>query len=142
MSLITLKDWRDSPDSSTPLSAAAIEDIETRVETGLELVADYLDRDYQQTGMLAVGPLAAVSTVTPTTLRAYAQRFVPTRAMAITLMAFEVTTAASVDDACDVGIYNASLTRLGSSGATSGKLNTTGVKTCTLTGTVLAVRES
>lgn len=32
----TTKDWRDSPDPSTPLSAAALEDLETRVGTSID----------------------------------------------------------------------------------------------------------
>jgi hypothetical protein len=44
-------------------------------------------------------------------------------------MAFGVGAAASTDDACDVGIYNAGITQLlGSSGSQSGLLNATGRK--------------
>jgi hypothetical protein len=63
-------------------------------------------------------------------------RFVCPRSMTITKMAFFVNTAASVDDSCDVGIYDAAgatINRLGSSGSVSGQLTTTGQKTITLT---------
>jgi hypothetical protein len=67
--------------------------------------------------------------------RAYLLRVVPTRGMTIATVAFSVTTAATNDDACDVGYYTVSgstLNRVASVGATSGKLNaTTGVKTFT-----------
>jgi len=43
--------------------------------------------------------------------------------MTVTSLTFNVTTAASVNDACDVGIYDAVGARLVSSGSTLGKLN-------------------
>jgi len=55
--------------------------------------------------------------------------------MTITKMAFFVTNAATADDACDVGIYSLSgtvLNLLGSSGSTTGRLNSTGLKTLNL----------
>lgn len=96
------------------------------------------DRDLGQAGMYAMhtpfqsaGALAVVAT------NAYIVRFVATRPLVVASISFVVSTAASADDACDVGIYNADLTtRLGSAGATTGKLNSTGVKNCLLTAAV------
>lgn len=64
-------------------------------------------------------------------------RFVPTRNMTIVKIGFVVTTAATADDAVDVGLFSASGARLVSSGATTGKVNSTGAKTITVTSTPL-----
>lgn len=103
------------------------------------MVPNFLrDRDNGQAGVLAPsvhgwaeGGLALSANT------AYLARFVPSRDIAVALIAFAVTTAAGADDACDVGIYDSTLTRVVSSGATTGKLNSTGVKTVTVTTTVL-----
>ena len=59
--------------------------------------------------------------------------------MTIQSIAFIVATAATVDDPCDVGIYSAdAATRLVSKGATTGLLNSTGLKVATVTATPLA----
>lgn len=64
-------------------------------------------------------------------------RFVPARSMRVTKIRFMTTVAASLDDAVDVGIYNAAGTRLGSSGATTGKANAVaGTQDVTLTAPV------
>jgi hypothetical protein len=63
---------------------------------------------------------------------AYGSRFVTSKAMSVVSIAFGVSTAATADDACDVAIYDSTLTRLASAGATTGRLNTTGVKTVSL----------
>lgn len=74
------------------------------------------------------------TTLTPITLRAYFLRFVASRSLTIAALGFSVSTAATLDDPCDVGIYAADgVTRLGSSGATTGKLNATGAKSVPLT---------
>lgn len=80
----------------------------------------------------------AVTTLNPIN-RAYFTRFVAERDMTITKMAFGVSGNAASDDACDVGIYDATLTRLGSAGATTGHLNSTGVKEIPLSGSVALV---
>lgn len=72
------------------------------------------------------------NTLVLTANRAYAARFVPVVTKKITVVAFAVATAATNDDSCDVGIYDAAGNRLTSSGATAGKLNATGVKTIAL----------
>lgn len=70
--------------------------------------------------------------------RAYAARFVPSRDMTITKIAYVVSVAATNNDSVDVGIYNAALTtRLVSSGETAGQLNGLGVRTITVTSTPL-----
>lgn len=72
------------------------------------------------------------STLTLVASTAYVTRFVPFRDIAAVSMMFNVSTAAGADDACDVGIYDATGNRLVSAGATTGKLNATGNKTVTL----------
>lgn len=71
--------------------------------------------------------------------RAYLCRFYTIRPMVIQSIAFIVTVAASLDDACDVGIYSSdAATRLVSKGSTTGLLNSTGLKVATITSTPLA----
>lgn len=75
---------------------------------------------------------------------AWFSRFTVSRPMTITLISFGVSTAAGADDACDVGIYTpsgADLTRVVSAGATTGKLNATGIKTVAITATTLVPRQ-
>lgn len=68
--------------------------------------------------------------------RAYYARFVAPQNLSITKIAFVTTVAATNNDACDVGIYNAAGERIVSSGATSGKLNATaGVQEVTVSST-------
>ena len=95
------------------------------------------DRDLGQAGMLA--PVNSISTVNPTANLAYLLRFVPSRNMTITKIAFAVITAAGSDDNVDVGIYNSDLsTKLVSTGDTAGLVNaTTGTKTATVASTSL-----
>jgi hypothetical protein len=98
-----------------------------------------LDRDNGQPGLIAPGysVLGFNAVQALTAGRATVARFVPSRPMTINLIAFVVTTAAGADDACDVGIYDASYSRIVSAGATTGKLNSTGVKTITISPTTL-----
>lgn len=66
--------------------------------------------------------------------RTWILRFAPKRAWNITLAAWDVTVAASVDDNTEVAVYTADLsTRLTTSGVLGGKLNGTGIKTAGLT---------
>jgi hypothetical protein len=97
----------------------------------------YTDRDNGQPGMLAPADARAASTLALTANTAYLARFVPSRKFSITMIAFAVTTASGTDDPVDVGIYDSSLAKIVSSGATTGKLNSTGVKTVTITTTTL-----
>ena len=52
---LTVKDWRDYPDTTTPLSAAAMEDVETRVKTEIESVGFRNYREYRPEDYGAVG---------------------------------------------------------------------------------------
>lgn len=98
----------------------------------------HIDRDNGQAGILAPSAnrfgLAATALVAN---QAYLLRFVPSRAMAISKLAFRVTTASGTNDPVDVGIYDAAGTRVVSSGATTSLLNSTGTKTATVATTVL-----
>lgn len=97
-----------------------------------------VDRDNGQAGMYAPsapGWTGAGLGLTANT--AIWARVVPSRDMTITQLAFAVSTAAGSDDACDVGIYDANLQRIVSSGATAGKLNSVGVKTVAFAATTL-----
>lgn len=55
-------------------------------------------------------------------------RIIPRWTMRVVKIAFIVITASSVDDACDVGIYDKNFRRLTSSGSQSGLLNSLGTK--------------
>lgn len=72
-----------------------------------------------------------------TASRAYFGRFVPTETITVTGIAFVTSTAAGADDEVDVGIYDSTLTRLVSAGATTGKLTGTGVQRVAITATTL-----
>lgn len=92
-------------------------------------------------GETVPGPYPAVwtnTTRTATANRAHIMRWVPVGSWDITLAAFQVTVAASLDDACSVAIYDAGLNRLATSGAVTGKLNSTGIKTVPLVYSVTA----
>ena len=98
------------------------------------------DRDLGLTGLFAPNPLyagTANTILTASTL--YVARFIPSRPFNAALIAYVVTSFATADDNVDVGIFNSAGTRLVSSGATAGKLNTSnGVKTVSFTATPLA----
>lgn len=65
--------------------------------------------------------------------KSLACRFIPTRSFTATRMSFHVGTSGADDSIC-MGIYNSTLaTRLATTGATSGVLNSTGVKDVNLT---------
>jgi hypothetical protein len=64
-------------------------------------------------------------------------RFVPTRNMRVKGIGFHVSTAAGANDNFDVGIYDSALAKIVSSGATAGKLNSTGKKRIDITETTL-----
>lgn len=91
-----------------------------------------VDSTYQRFGQQGAMGFAPYATFTPVALVAstgYFSKFVLADDLDITLMAFVVSVAAGSDDSCDAGIFDASLNRLASAGATTGKLNGTGVKT-------------
>ena len=72
--------------------------------------------------------------------RGLATRFVCPRSMTITKVSFFVITAATADDPCDVGIYDANGVRLSSSGSKSGLLNSTGAKQAALAAPVALIQ--
>lgn len=69
--------------------------------------------------------------------RAAMVRIVPSRLMRIKSIRFVVTTAASVDDSCQAGIYDSEFKRLVASEVVTGRLNSTGVKTVNIAETIL-----
>jgi hypothetical protein len=90
---------------------------------------DRYDRDLKLPGLLAPTGVWGTGTLVATANRAYFMRVVPSRNITIKSVRFVVTVASTADDACDVGIYDASLNRLRSAGATTGKMNSAGAKT-------------
>lgn len=74
--------------------------------------------------------------------RLMAVRFVPVVDMAVTSIAFVVTTAASVNDSVDVGILAADGTLLNSSGSTAGKVNATGAQSIAIPSTAIKAGSS
>jgi hypothetical protein len=70
--------------------------------------------------------------------QAYVARFVPVEGFTATAIGFGLSTVSATDDPCDVGIYDAALNRLVSSGATTGRLNgATGGKSVPIAATAL-----
>lgn len=99
------------------------------------LVIPKYDRDNGQAGIYAPAMELPVgqTTLALTANRAFFGRFSPSRETVVTKLAFVLITAAGADDAVDVGIYSSDLTRLGSAGATTGKLTgSAGVRTVDL----------
>lgn len=92
-----------------------------------------------QVGMFAAPRNAGLGDVarSMTNNRAWVSRFVPDQDMLVTAIRFVVTGADTVDSAVDVGIYDSTLAKIVSSGATTGKLNTTGAKSVTVASTRL-----
>lgn len=82
--------------------------------------------DRQQAGQYVpnVGPYCQSVSLALVANQAKAIRFVAERTMTIKQIAFGLNVAASVNDNCDVGIFDSTLaTLLGSSGSTAGLLN-------------------
>lgn len=94
------------------------------------------DRDLGVPGVLAPMP-CGFSTFAPSASRAYLARFVPSRNMNITGIAFGVHLAATANDNVDVGLYDNTGTRIISTGSTAGKLNALGTKFLTFASTPL-----
>src|SRR4051812_31174015 len=65
--------------------------------------------------------VAGTSTSALTANTAYIARFVPVESFTATSIGFAVTAFSATDDPVDVGIYDAALNRLVSSGATTGR---------------------
>jgi hypothetical protein len=74
--------------------------------------------------------------------RLYLQRIVPTRTMTITHLAISVATAATSNDACDIGIYDLAGggsgigNRIASTGSATSRINTAGPLAVALTASV------
>jgi hypothetical protein len=88
----------------------------------------------------ALGPFAQQATGVVVASRCYYCRTVCPVSQTITKIGFAVNTAATADDPCDVGIYAADATRLGSSGSTLGQLNSTGVKQVALSAPITLIK--
>lgn len=108
------------------------------VPDGVLLDSDSLlvDRDNGQSG---IGPqgITKGSGVALVANTAYARRVALSRRMSLVSVNFVVATASSTDDPVDVGVYGSSGTKLVSSGAVTGKLNSTGVKSVAIATTVV-----
>lgn len=91
------------------------------------------DYDQRQAGVYAVPPGVSNTNYTTVANQGRIVRVATSRSMVITKLGFAVVTAAGADDACTVAVYSSALVRLGTSAATTGKLNGTGVKTVDLT---------
>lgn len=97
------------------------------------------DKDNGQQGILAPSAHGwAYMVQNLTANRAYFSRFTPSRDMTIVSFGFAVSTASSTDDACDIGLYDATGTKIITAGATTGKLNSTGVKSIALAASLYA----
>lgn len=102
-------------------------------------VLSQYDRDFGQAGVFAPNEPLGFATRTGSSNVAFLSRVHISRPMTIASVSFNVTAWSAgdtADPACDVGIYNTSGTRLGSAGATTGKLNSTGMKTVSLSANV------
>lgn len=129
----------NTPDDGTVTNAKVAAGANISLSKLAPIILPEYDKDNGQAGMYAPTSPPAVSASALTASRAYVVRFVPSRDMTIAKIAFCVSTAAGADDACDVGILSANLaTLLGSKGATTGLLNSTGAKVVTL-GTPIAL---
>jgi hypothetical protein len=98
-------------------------------------------RDNAQTGVLAPSARGwAFGSVAATASRMYVARFVPSRDMTVTKLAFVVTATTAVSgDACDAAIYSATgATKIAAAGSTTAILNTTGVRTIALSASLVA----
>lgn len=86
-----------------------------------------------------LSPLQPTTRLLNSAGRIYLIRYVPPRARTLTLAAVGVTTAATVNDPLEVGIYSSAaptLTRLATSGTQTAKLNAIGISTVPLSFTV------
>lgn len=97
-----------------------------------------VDRDNGQAGVVA--PPGGLASPVATALAAntlYLARFVPSRTMTPTLIGFRVTTVAASDAPVEVALFTAGLSRIATSGAVLGLLNSTGTKTAAIPATIL-----
>lgn len=86
--------------------------------------SNYMDYGHPGLALPQWTPGGSITTNTMTAARCWLHRFVAPRAMAITLAAFPVTAAASVNDSTEFAIYNSALnSQLGTTGLVAGQLN-------------------
>lgn len=89
-----------------------------------------------QPGLIAGPPAGQINAFTLAANLGYFSRFVAEEELAVTKIAFVVSTLDAANPTVDVGIYDATtLQRLGSSGAVAGFLNATGLAVVSLTAT-------
>lgn len=81
-------------------------------------------RELVEPGLIVPIPgMGGTTTIPPTAGRALYGRFVPSRDLQVTLAAFLTTALATVNDPVEIGVYNASLGLLATSGPVTGKAN-------------------
>lgn len=91
-----------------------------------------VDRDNGQGGLMGPARNMGSTTTALVSNTLYSDRIVPSRNMLIKNINFKVMTASGTDDPVDVAILDSTLTRLSSSGSTTGRLNSTGIKSVTI----------
>lgn len=138
--------WTDSSHPSPEGAIALGDDFARWLSQQLGTTADLSvntsrDREEMLPGIVPTPTAAGTAALSMTANRAWFCRFVPSRDMTITKAAIHLSTAAGADDALDIAIYEVSgtsLSRLVSSGATTGKLNSTpGIVTIDVAATTL-----
>jgi hypothetical protein len=125
----------DTPAKVTVGTNAQLLQADSSATAGVSWTSNF-DRDFGLPGIMGPQPyIWGTASTALTANRATVARVVPSRDQTITIVSFNVSAFASADDACDVGYYTVSgsdLSKVSSTGATTGKLNTaTGVKTFT-----------
>lgn len=85
----------------------------------------------------SVGVWGSATRTLTTAARTWILRYSPTRAFIHTLARWDITTAATTDQTCELALYDASLaTRIATSGVQAGQLNATGIKGVSFSATV------
>jgi hypothetical protein len=136
---LTVKDWRDSPDSTTPLSATALEDLETRMGAYADTAATAqpIWRPSYNNLLIATSPVTSIDAIpSPTAGVLLVTRiYVPT-AVTLATMNYIVATAGSgaqLPVNVFIGVYSRTGTLLGKTAAQDTPVQSTGNKTAALT---------
>lgn len=125
--LLGENDFRKLPGGATAVSLGA---------SGGSFASQIYYGGDMEPGELAPTPLVGNNGTLAVANRLYLARFVPTRDFIATAIGWSVVVGATNDDACDVGIYDATgTTKLASAGATTGKMNSAGAKSISIAGT-------
>lgn len=90
------------------------------------------ERQQGQPGIIAPSDQGWVAVSQVAANQTYVSRFVPDRDMSVIEVTINVTTAATVNDSIDVGIYDSGGNKVASTGATAGIVNVAGVRTIPL----------